>query len=530
MKPTPPSQRPGITELELDDWDLRQEGLLMGDLMPEPIPRVVAQKQRLEEIEESLDPPLEEVDRQKAFLVKCLAFVDLSLKETRESAAYEGRIATGEEQMRVAMARVSELPIDMDRYQDFFARYIAKAIRSSEDIGESRDEGNAEDDRPAPAIKKFQLERKRVRPNYLPEALSLEEIGGPAPSGKAVRLEPIDEDLVGSLEAQNFVHQVPEPDSQEMTWGRNAIDQGLGTLRFDEGRAVLEEVQSIPALGNVLFNKEGRFRSRFFRWATLCSVILGFCGLGYILLRFINRRGEEPSTPTTALPAELFRVPHIPNIESTIRDYLSATDWRQQLAFVREPAEVEPKMREWYATHPWKPVSFTKVKRAHLEIIHGLPCVAVSAEVSQPSAARFFVLETVGEQQYKIDWEFAELYQAVPWDRFSESQTQEPTEMRCILKPGDYFNWGFSDNKKWDSWILIEPEQKFPALHGYVEKDSADGRKLKLLYDERTFRKAYPAFMVILSLAYPSEVKDSKQVRILNIVDAAPIRKFAGAP
>ncbi|MGY8690130.1 MAG: hypothetical protein ACKVHP_20635, partial [Verrucomicrobiales bacterium] len=88
------------------------------------------------------------------------------------------------------------------------------------------------------AGERFQFDLKRAQPNVLPGVLPVNaaarSVAAPAETAEAM-------------------------DSTSNACGHNALDLGLGQITFDDGRAVIEDVQQIPGIGKALFSKEGRF-------------------------------------------------------------------------------------------------------------------------------------------------------------------------------------------------------------------------------------------------------------------------------
>ena len=114
-----------------------------------------------------------------------------------------------------------------------------------------------------------------------------------------------------------------------------------------------------------------------------------------------------------------------------------------------------------------------------------------------------------GEENYLIDWE--------SWVGYSEKTPQEmkdekpttPFLVRAKLATQDYYNYGFSDDTKWQSFQLLigKPEESFT---GYLPSNSEDLLKLKASEGK--------ILTVILKVAYPENARSNGQVLITEVI------------
>lgn len=98
----------------------------------------------------------------------------------------------------------------------------------------------------------------------------------------------------------------------------------------------------------------------------------------------------------------------------------------------------------------------------------------------------------------------------MPWQDFLDQKPTSPKAFRLTLAQVDYYNFGFKDDMKWQSYSLESPD-KAHIVYGYVEKESVLNSKIKLNPDV----KSSP---MMLSLKFPEGALTSNQVIIEDLV------------
>jgi hypothetical protein len=110
----------------------------------------------------------------------------------------------------------------------------------------------------------------------------------------------------------------------------------------------------------------------------------------------------------------------------------------------------------------------------------------------------------------KIDWESWVGWSDMPWASFLESNPATDQVFRLFLSPIDYYNFGFSDDRKWQSYRLESPAGAH-SLFGYAERDSLLNARLR---PESATKKS----ALTLSLKFPETGTSRNQVLIGGIV------------
>lgn len=82
----------------------------------------------------------------------------------------------------------------------------------------------------------------------------------------------------------------------------------------------------------------------------------------------------------------------------------------------------------------------------------------------------------------KIDWESWAGWSDMPWQEFLATKPEQAFMFRVVLSPVEYYNFGFTDDRKWQSYRLVSPDGEH-AIYGYVEKGTPLELSLRLSPD-----------------------------------------------
>ena len=158
----------------------------------------------------------------------------------------------------------------------------------------------------------------------------------------------------------------------------------------------------------------------------------------------------------------------LPIIRQTVRDFLAAETVDEVLARSRGGEDFHDVIREYHSRQPLAPVVARKIApTGRVQRSQGLWAV----DVRLPDfSLKPLALERV-KGRYLVDWASWVGYSEVPWERVQEVRPTEPVLFRVICRPVPYYNFGFSDDRKWRAYRLLSPDQKH-TLFGYVERNS----------------------------------------------------------
>lgn len=193
--------------------------------------------------------------------------------------------------------------------------------------------------------------------------------------------------------------------------------------------------------------------------------------------------------------------------QTVARKFLNAASVDEMLPTVRNPELAESRMRAYYPGGKIKAAGMSAfnsgaglVTRGKL---HSFP--VLTGDHEEKSLA---FIET--PQGLKIDWESWVGWSDIPWEDFLSGKPVESHVFRVILASVDYYNFGYSDDTKWQCYRLESPDLKH-TVYGYAEKNSALNANLRSGAGEQ-------AVMMTLALKFPPDAKSDSQVEIERLV------------
>jgi hypothetical protein len=213
----------------------------------------------------------------------------------------------------------------------------------------------------------------------------------------------------------------------------------------------------------------------------------------------------RPAVPVPALEKSDAAI--AAEIEPMTRKFLEATRIEEILPLVRDRAAAEPRIRRAYPDGKITPPGMAEFN-TNAEIIREGSMVSVFVRTKQyEEKAITFIQEPDG---FKIDWESWFGWSDLTWEDFMATKPTEAKVFRVNLSAIDYYNTGFSDDEKWQSYRLTSPDGNH-AVYGYAERGSILDARLKLPSDTTSSA-------LILSLSFPENATTSNQVLIRELI------------
>lgn len=207
-----------------------------------------------------------------------------------------------------------------------------------------------------------------------------------------------------------------------------------------------------------------------------------------------------------------------------VSDFLSGAGVEAKLAYVRQPDRVRPLMEAWYQKHPDKPAKADEVLSRDKFTVGSAYFVKLEMLVTAPdplddkltrSEKRFFVIEEKktgdSDYSYKVDWETTVGYNEMSFEEFKLQQPRTPVPFRLKIRGSDYYNHGFTNQKKWQAAELYYPHAeggKEIVFYGYLERGTQAWRDLAI------FTEGINNASVIITLRYPDDAVSREQVII----------------
>lgn len=204
--------------------------------------------------------------------------------------------------------------------------------------------------------------------------------------------------------------------------------------------------------------------------------------------------------------------------EALARRFLNAVTVNEMLGIVRTPGQAESRMREFYPEGKIEAPGMSQFNSgaglATRGKLHSFPVLTRDHE--ERSLA---FIET--PQGLKIDWESWVGWSDIPWQKFLAEKPAGSHVFRVTLASVDYYNFGFSDDQKWQCYRLESPDKEH-TIYGYAEKNSALDAKL------RPTAGGQPVLMT-LALKFPPDARSDSQVEIERLVCEGWVEE-GGAP
>ena len=196
--------------------------------------------------------------------------------------------------------------------------------------------------------------------------------------------------------------------------------------------------------------------------------------------------------------------------EPLAKKFLTATRVEDLLPLVRHPETTEARMRKFYPNGAVDPPGLmpfnldTTVDRAGKAIM-----VRVSTRSEEKMIAYFDTKDGL-----RIDWESWVGWSPVTWSDFTASKPTTAMVFRVIINPSYYYNFAYSDEKKWQCY-QISPAGDGAPVYGYAERESEVCAKLPAAGDNP---EEQPRLLVMLALKFPENATVSNQVLIDHVV------------
>ena len=224
--------------------------------------------------------------------------------------------------------------------------------------------------------------------------------------------------------------------------------------------------------------------------------------------------GSALDIQNTDLKAELAEIVEI------VEKFLGAGTVEEVLAATRRDPVLEQKIRDYYRTRRLTPV-VPKAIAPEGRMLKSQGLWAV--DVLLPDHSIKPIAAERMNDRYVIDWESWVGYSEVSWEEVGKVRPTKPVLFRVLCAPINYYNFGFTDDRKWRSYRLQSPDRKH-TLYGYVERRSIQESMLTR-YDA----KPDQSLAYILRIRFADE-SGPDQVIIEEVVESGWVRAGSSEP
>ena len=278
-------------------------------------------------------------------------------------------------------------------------------------------------------------------------------------------------------------------------------------------------------------NRFGRLDSIRMRWLLGGGVIL--LGLIVVGILLALRGGHNEETLTAGEPGPVANPPPAPGgqegapppigkrsdaalllkAETLAKKFLTARTIDELLPVVRNPDRAQARMRQAYPDGVVAPLGMVEFN-PDKTVAHDGAVLTVIVRTGAFKLRRLDLVET--PSGLKIDWESWVGWSDMGWAEFLATKPTAPQTFRVVVRAVDYYNFAFTDDKKWRS-LRLEALTGDPWMYGYVERDSPVDRKIRIDPDLRQST-------LILKVRFP-EGATTNQVLIDEVVSESWVEK-----
>ncbi len=200
-----------------------------------------------------------------------------------------------------------------------------------------------------------------------------------------------------------------------------------------------------------------------------------------------------------------------------VKKFLNATSSAELEPLVRTPEVTVPRMREWYATHEWKPPGVKTIAYGRGVSVQGV-MGTMSVRLNDYTVKSVALENTPAG--YLVDWESWVAWSSMDWEKLFEKRPAEPVEVRVTCSLDNYYNREFDDDSQWVAVKLAHPNSE-RTIYGYVARDSTS--LMRMLADLQTNK----TMTATIKLHYPKNPVADNQVIISDYIQMGWVRPTA---
>ncbi len=190
-----------------------------------------------------------------------------------------------------------------------------------------------------------------------------------------------------------------------------------------------------------------------------------------------------------------------------VEKFLAATSVDELLPWVRHPEISGPRMADYYPDGKVEAAGLSRlnptVQMTVSEDLRSITVVTESYDIKP-------LVVSVTPGAMKVDWESWVGWSSMSWEEFRKTRPTTPQEFRVILSAVEYYNFAFSDDRRWQAYRLESPDRE-NSIYGYAEKGSTMDQQLRPNLDVKTRP-------LMLSLKFPEGAVSGDQVEIVQFL------------
>lgn len=163
-------------------------------------------------------------------------------------------------------------------------------------------------------------------------------------------------------------------------------------------------------------------------------------------------------------------------LEPLVKTFLTAGKVSDILPLIGHPETSGPRLMKKWPEGRIVPEGFSSLAESGEVTVDGDTAVATVVTGDFKSRLMYFVNTPQG---WRIDWESWVDWSATGWGDFIARKPVTPVSFRVTATEAKYYNFSFTDEKKWRS-VRLESADGQHHLDGYIERDSEADRALRI--------------------------------------------------
>ena len=161
--------------------------------------------------------------------------------------------------------------------------------------------------------------------------------------------------------------------------------------------------------------------------------------------------------------------------------FTKAKTHAERLKWVREPAVVDGIMQDFFQNGPGKTEQVRKITSIGGVSSGGAAYDRFTATMTDGTTRQVNVV--LSEQVAKVDFKSYIAYSSCNWNDLLEGKIKHQVELRMTVKNGNYYNFDYVDEQKYQCYIGISPVDDNPCYF-YCLRDSLDHVKMQELTEQ----------------------------------------------
>ena len=174
-------------------------------------------------------------------------------------------------------------------------------------------------------------------------------------------------------------------------------------------------------------------------------------------------------------------------------NFTRADNPTERLRWVRHPEQVAAAVAEFFSNGRGAGEKVASIKAMKPAETGAPTCARFAAMMTDGSQRLLCVVTTDGEA--KVDFKAYARAGSVPWEDLLTGKAKEAAELRVFLQEGNYYNYGFAHEVRWQQITATSPDLE-TSLYFYIARNNPDAKLLEALDSKRPI----PATVAIRAL------------------------------